>query len=176
MTGFHAVSYILPNQALSRIFPSGCWSISVRIHGSHMSPRGRGISHVSNAEDCEHLQTPHRQTAPPTAMQCVRTPSRDYDHATVSMNEIGEEKVKAQVRVRWSHGNGTLPLQSASGPRPDTILAVFDMSNSIESYLCPPPRTSSRDFRETSTHLRCCVPACLVFVWSILMRCFMLRL
>lgn len=96
MTGFHAVSYILPNQALSRIFRSGYWSISVRIQRCHMSPRGRGISHVSNAENCEHLQTAHRQIAPPTAMQCVRTPSRDYDHAAVRMNEIGEEKVKVK--------------------------------------------------------------------------------
>jgi hypothetical protein len=50
------------------------------------------------------------------------------------MNEIGEEKVKVQVRVRWSHGNGTLLLPSAVGSRPATILAVFDLSNSIESH------------------------------------------
>ena len=77
-----------------------------------MSPRGRGIPHASNAEDCEHLQTTHRQTVPPTAVQCVRTPSRDYDYAAVRtcMNEIGQEKVKVPVRVRWSHGKGTLPF------------------------------------------------------------------
>ena len=142
-----------------------------------MCPRGRGISHVSNAEDCEHLQTTHRQIAPPTAMQCVRTPNHDYDHAAVRMNEIGEEKVKVQVRVRWSHGNGTLLLPSAVGSRPATILAVFDLSNSIESHHSVlTTRTSSRDFRGPSTHLRCCVPACLVFVRSILTQCSMLRL
>lgn len=137
-----------------------------------MSPRGRGISHVSNAEDCELLQTAHRQTAPPTAMQCVRTPSRDYDHAAVRMNEIGEEKVKVQVRVRWSRANGTLPLPSASGPRPTTILAVFDMGNSIESRLCPTPQNIVPRLPRNicpPTLLRACLPrTCLVYLDAML--------
>lgn len=126
-----------------------------------MSPRGRGISHVSNAEDCEHLQTTHRQITPPTAMQCVRTPSRDYDHAAVRMNEIGEEKVKVRIRVRWSRGSGTLPLPSASRSRPTTILAVFDMSNSIESHLCPNPQNIVPRLPRNiypPTLLRACLP------------------
>lgn len=71
-----------------------------------------------------------------------------------------------------SHGNGTLPLPSASGSRPDTILAVFDMSNSIESYLCPSPQYIVPRLPRNvypPTLLRACLPRiCLVHLDAML--------
>ena len=132
----------------------------------------RCISHASQTQKiagfCKQLIV---RTATPSAVQCARTPSLGYDHLAIRMNEITEDKGKTSARIRWSHGDGTLVIFA----RPRSCRARHEQqhwASSLSSSL----RTPFRDFRGTSTHLSRCLPACLVSVRSIMMRCFMLRL